>query len=252
MGVPFDGLYVARDRAAFDIENLDAFFTDLGNIAVFHKDHAPRVRQERRHVGGQKVFFFAQTNDERRVFAGGDQAIRIVRRDNTERIGALHLLQGCDHSLRQIAFEIFFDQMGEDFGVGLRLKLVAPGDQLLLEIDVILDDSVMNHDISAFAAGMRVSVFFGRTAVRRPARMPQADRAIERLARELLFQISELALGAPACYRRRARGWPRRRNHSRGSRRLSASINSGATGSRPMIPIMPHMLADRLRGFRGA
>jgi hypothetical protein len=70
-----------------------------------------------------------------------------------------------------------------------------------------------------------------------------ADHAIERFARELLFQIPELAFGTPA------------REHAvleRGDAggiiaavfEALERIDQQQTGSWPMIPIMPHMLSS--------
>src|SRR5947209_3009092 len=44
---------------------------------------------------------------------------------------------------------------------------------------------------------MRVRVTLRRSAVGRPARVPDAGRALERLKRELVFEVAQLALGAP-------------------------------------------------------
>ena len=46
--------------------------------------------------------------------------------------------------------------------------------------------------------GMRVRVALGRPAVGRPAGVPNAGRALKRLARELAFEVAQLAFGAPA------------------------------------------------------
>src|SRR5260221_3265251 len=45
---------------------------------------------------------------------------------------------------------------------------------------------------------MRVRVAFGRPAMGRPAGVPDADRAGERLAREPGFEIAQLAFSTPA------------------------------------------------------
>jgi len=52
------------------------------------------------------------------------------------------------------------------------------------------------HD-REFFGGVWVGVVFGRAAVRRPARVPDPDRALKRLARKPAFEVLQLALGAP-------------------------------------------------------
>ena len=82
-------------------------------------------------------------------------------------------------------------------------------------------------------------------AVRRPARVADADRARERLLRQQRLEIVELALGAAALDAGR-RPWSRcRPNHSRDIPAASARRAAAARPSRlPMIPMIPHMLAS--------
>src|SRR5271166_17884 len=70
-------------------------------------------------------------------------------------------------------------------------------DQLLLQADVVLDDAVVDdHDLSG-AVTVRMRVFFGGTSVRGPARVADSVGAVERLQADDLFQVAQLALGAP-------------------------------------------------------
>src|SRR5262249_6728398 len=60
----------------------------------------------------------------------------------------------------------------------------------------ILDDAVV--DDSKALGGVGVGVAFGRPAVGRPAGVPDADGAGQRLAREPGFEGAQLNLGPPA------------------------------------------------------
>ena len=86
--------------------------------------------------------------------------------------------------------------MRDHLAVGFGCELGALGFKLAAQLAEILDDAVM-HDSEPLGR-MRMRVGFVRPAMRRPAGMADANRARERLAREFLFQIAELALGAPA------------------------------------------------------
>ena len=68
--------------------------------------------------------------------------------------------------------------------------------QLVLQLAEILDDAVV--DERQPVGGVRVGVGLGRRAMRRPARMADAGVAGQRLAGELVLEVAELALGAPA------------------------------------------------------
>ena len=86
--------------------------------------------------------------------------------------------------------------MRDDFGIGFGGELVAFFDQLLLQAEIVLDDSVVHDDDLAGAVAVRMGVLFGGTPVRGPAGVADAVGAIERLQANHFFQIAQLALGA--------------------------------------------------------
>ena len=67
----------------------------------------------------------------------------------------------------------------------------------LLQVEIVLDDAVVDDDDLAGAVAVRVGVLLGRTAVRRPARVADAVVARERIQRDDVFEVRQLA-GAPA------------------------------------------------------
>ena len=79
--------------------------------------------------------------------------------------------------------------------VSVSVANVRPCFQFAAQFAEILDDAVM--DDGEPVGRMRMRVVLGRPTVRRPAGMADADRARERLATELRFQILEFAFGAP-------------------------------------------------------
>ena len=105
-------------------------------------------------------------------------------------------LDGRAHGFFQIALEVLLHQVRDDLGVGFGLELVSFALQLLLQRQVVLDDAVMHHDDVALAVAVRVGVLFGGPAVGCPARVPDAECAIDRVAADVLFQVAKLALCA--------------------------------------------------------
>ena len=87
--------------------------------------------------------------------------------------------------------------MGDDLGVGFGDKLVALRGELALQLEIIFDNAVMDDDDAAGAVAVRVRVLFGRAAVRGPARVADAEGAVERVLAQNLFQIPQLACRAP-------------------------------------------------------
>ena len=90
-----------------------------------------------------------------------------------------------------------FDQMRDDFGVGLGNELVALRGQCAFQVKIIFDDAVVNHNDATGAVAVRVSVLFGWAAVRSPAGVADAEGAVKRMLAQNLFKISQLAWRAP-------------------------------------------------------
>ena len=96
---------------------------------------------------------------------------------------------------RQPVLDPVGDEMRDDLAVGLGRKLGALPFQLPAQLAEVLDDAVV-HDGEPVGR-VRMGVVLGRTPVCRPAGVADADRAGERFARELCFEVLELAFGAP-------------------------------------------------------
>ena len=89
-----------------------------------------------------------------------------------------------------------FHEVGHDLSVGLGDELVAILLQLLFQLEVVFDDSVMYNDDLASAVAMGVGVLFGGAAVGGPARVPDAVGAFQRRLGDNLFEITKFARSA--------------------------------------------------------
>ena len=81
--------------------------------------------------------------------------------------------------------------MGDGLGVGLGREDMALRRQFVAQLAEILDDAVMNHRDAV--AGVRMGVVLGGAAMRRPARVADADVRRRAARRELFFEIAQLA-----------------------------------------------------------
>ena len=88
--------------------------------------------------------------------------------------------------------------------------------QLLLQIEVVLDDAVVDDDDLAGAVAVRMGVLLGRPAVRRPARVADAVVAGDRIERDDVLEVRQLAGAAAQVDRAVA--------HHRHARRVVAAI----------------------------
>ena len=86
--------------------------------------------------------------------------------------------------------------MSDDFGISLGGEDVAFLDEFFLQAEVVLDDTVVDHNNLAGAVAMRMRIFFGGTSMGGPASMANAVGAVERLQADDFFEIAQLAFGA--------------------------------------------------------
>src|SRR6185295_4627584 len=90
-------------------------------------------------------------------------------------------------------------QVRDRFGIGVGRELVAQQLKRVAHVAVVLDDAVVHH--AHAAADVRVRVALGRRAVRGPARMADADGALELLLPGQLLQLGDAAARAQALER---------------------------------------------------
>ena len=131
-------------------------------------------------------------------------------------------------SARRTAFSrpsschLALDEVRDDLGVGLGDEPVALALELALQIEVVLDDAVVDDDDLAGAVAVRVRVLLGRPSVRRPARVADAVVAVERVQRDGLLEVRELAGAAPQLDRAVPARRRRPPSRSRGTRAAAA------------------------------
>ena len=223
--------------------NSTPFGGEHGHFAIVEEHDVAGVAEDRRHVRRDEIFAVADADDDRRAVADGDELFGIVGRHQHQREQPAHALHRAQHRvLEAVVLPFLLDQVRDDFGVGFRLELVSLGDQLALDLEIVLDDAVVDDDDAAGAVAMRMRVFFGRPAVRGPSRVAEAIDAGERLRLDRVFEIDQLA-GAAAYFDRavlrRRRRRPSRSRDIRGFRRPSS--RTGTTGFGPMYPTIPHI-----------
>ena len=86
--------------------------------------------------------------------------------------------------------------MRDGFGVRLARENMTLGHELLAQLAKILDDAIV--DDGDLLGRVRMRVVLGRAAMRRPARVADANMALERMGGELFLEIAQLAAGAHA------------------------------------------------------
>ena len=190
--------HIAANDTAARVVDFGTAAMDDGAVAVFQIAHRVGEGRERDRIRTDIHRVVAEADRKRRAFARADQQIFFAGKQEREREGAAQPRQRRIDRLdrRTALLHLVGDEMRDHFAVGLGRELGALGFELAAQLAEILDDAVVHDGEAVGRVRMRVGLV--RPAVGRPAGVADADRAIERLAREFLFQISELALGAPA------------------------------------------------------
>ena len=179
------------------IADLRALALDHDPIAVLQVADRVGERRQRDGVRAEIHLALAVADRQRRAAPRADQHVLLALEQERERERALEPRQRRGDRLDRTEPFLHFagDEVGDDLGVGLALKLEALLLELFAQLAEILDDAVV-HDGHP-VAGMRMGIGLVRLAVGCPAGMADAGGAGERVLLEPALQVLELALGAP-------------------------------------------------------
>ena len=188
--IPQHALRGGRDRTAEEVGEAHAGARDDRHLFVAEEHHVARVAQDGRDVGRHEELAVAETHDDRRTVADRDDLLGVVGRDQHQREEPPHQHERAPHGvLEPVVLHLAFNEVRNDLGVGLGDELVPLALQFELQIEVVLDDAVVDDHDLAGAVAVRMCVFLGRPAVRRPARMADAVVAADRVVDDHFFQV---------------------------------------------------------------
>ena len=111
--------------------------------------------------------------------------------------------------------EILFDEVGDDFGIGLGLVGVAFFAKLFLQREIVFDDAVVDNDDGSAAVAMGMRILLAGAAVGGPAGVADAVGAIDGVVADYLFEVAQFAFGTANLqirFLRRQRRFPPSRN----------------------------------------
>ena len=256
VGVPVDLVRLALERLAVGGQELRALGRQDDELVVLERLDGARVREEGGDAGGEELLAVAAADDQRALLAGADQHAGLVGGDGDERVVAAQAVVGAARGLDEAVLVEVARRSGarSPRRRSPSVKTRARGEELLLELHVVLDDPV-DHDVDAvLGVVVRVRVLLGHAPVRGPARVADAGRGRRRehgdaaaassasRCATAAFSCDEVADGADASRGRPsawieipAESYPRYSSFSRPARRTSC------TGRCPTYPTMPHM-----------
>ena len=194
IGVEIYVLDFALDFVAVHVDNGIATVLHLHDVVVVEIHHLLRVVDNGRNVTRkEEVAFVPDAEDERGAAACADKRTRFVAGDDGEAERPFDFGDGLEYGGLEVAGVETCNQVRHNFGIGLGLEFDPVGDELGLEACVVLDDAVVDNGNLAVVAHVRVRVLDGRSAVRGPAGVCDADGALWRVHLELVFKFLDLA-----------------------------------------------------------
>ena len=126
----------------------------------------------------------------RKVFCGDVEALRVAGAD----VGVAFATRVAGGAIIPGGFfELVFDEVRDDLGVGFADELVAARDQLVLERKIVFHDAVVDDNESSAAIAMRVRILFSGAAVGGPAGVTDAIGSVQRLIVQNFFQVAQFA-----------------------------------------------------------
>ena len=148
------------------------------------RDAGPQQRQGRRQIAAYNALPLPVGDDDAAgvAQAQGAELIRLLLAEGGDGLGTL---QSLPHRAKgggkgQAVGNALLNQMGNDFGIGIRGKGMAAGTQAPFQFQKVLDDAVMHYRHPAAAPGQGMGVGVGGRAVGRPTGMAQADGALRK------------------------------------------------------------------------
>ena len=195
-------VHVTLHLRVLRIEHAHAVAGDFGGVAFFEEDDFARCADDRGHVGGDEVLALAEADQQRAAHARGHHGRRIAPVDHRQRVRAVQFLHRLLQRTQQVQTlrAVMVDQVGDDFGVGLRGELVAQRTQAFALRLVVLDDAVV-HQRQFAVTDVRMRVVFGDAAMRGPARVADAEGGVEAFGQRGGFHLGDAAGATHAAHR---------------------------------------------------
>ena len=169
---------VINRQVAGNFAHDDSAALNHSHFTVFEVDDLLGRIDKRSSVAAHKELVVSQTEQQRRTQAANDHLVGLVGAHHHNGIGTDHLVEGEAHSLLKINLLLVLnvlDEVHKDLGVGIAREGVAFPYQQLLELGVVLNDSVVHNNQSAGIRRMRVCVAVAWLAVGRPASVTDSE-----------------------------------------------------------------------------
>ena len=112
--------------------------------------------------------------DQRAVLPDSVELIGMLLKNDTESIRTFHPVHDLRHCFQWISLVIIIQKVCDHLRICLRYKLVSSALQLLFQLDVVLDNSIVDDYNRLFGVQMRMGVRIRWGTMCRPPGMPDS------------------------------------------------------------------------------
>ena len=188
----FDLADLETGSAAIQAGDFKIVAIERNDVVVPQVNSFPRVPNDGAYVAGEKIFAFADAQDQRAAAPRADDHVSNIFVYDGDAISAGDFLERVPDGFHQPlaggaaarGIEVFTDKVGQDLRIRLGFEMVPLGGELFLKRLVILDHAVVDQDKLAAFVKMRMRVLVGNPAVSGPAGMRDTDRTANRFPRD--------------------------------------------------------------------
>ena len=182
--VPVDKAVLLFHRLAQGVIDLDLPGADHSHLAVLHVGHVPGVFDDGGDVRGDEFAVLPIAQQQRRVLAGRNEAVRQILAQNPQGIGPFDAVQhrvDRRHDVSAVLKIKILQKLSHDLRVRVGAEVYPLGDKEFLDLQVVFNDPVVNHRDLPVLAQMGMGVDVIRLAVGGPAGVSDTHPALQSL-----------------------------------------------------------------------
>ena len=148
--IDIHGLNLRVELYVLDIHHLQFLSeTHHGDVAILQVNYLVGIFDDRAGIRTEiELSVLANTHYQRALLAGSDNLVRVALVENSDGVSANHLTERNLNGGQQIKFLLHldvFNELYEHLSIGLALELHTLCHQVLLDIGIVLDNTIMNH-----------------------------------------------------------------------------------------------------------
>ena len=195
--VPIDRRGQAANRFPGGVSDRHRPFFQNNGFAILKVEGPAGVRNKSEEIACQKMFFPPDSQNQGASFSRPNDLFRMTPVENNDGIGPHRFLKRLAYGLPKVSAIGGFDQVRQDFRIGLRGKGVSGLQEAFAKNGIILDDAVMDDGDVAAAVEVGMGVGLVGDSVRSPSGMAYPDTTRDAVLAQRIFKDRELPLSLP-------------------------------------------------------